>query len=203
MKEHTAAAILAEIGPDMSVFPTAAQLCSWGGICPGNNRSGGKSRSAHIKKANKFLLIALVEASWGAARTVDTKFQAQFQPWSRNPGRKRAVIAVCHSLLRTIHAMLRDQQPYRVPDPVAGALRGRERHIRHHAKQLWELGMDAEACNQLIERLTTAPFPTPARRPVVSRTYQRSVGACRGALGLRARQSRPQRKRVFKDVKDP
>lgn len=68
IKEHTAAGILAEIGSDMKPFSGGARLCSWGGICPGNNRSGGKSHSAHIKKANKFLLICLVEASWGAAR---------------------------------------------------------------------------------------------------------------------------------------
>lgn len=51
IKEHTAAAILVEIGPDMSVFPTGAQLCNWAGICPGNNRSAGKSKASHIKKA--------------------------------------------------------------------------------------------------------------------------------------------------------
>jgi transposase len=149
VKEHTAAAILAEIGPDMSMFPSSGQLCSWGGICPSNNRSAGKSKTAHIKKANKFLLVALVEASWGAARTGETKFEAQFQRWTRNLGRKKAVIAVCHSLLRTIHAMLRDNQPYREPDPMAAAARDREKRIRHHAKQLRELGMDTQTCDQL------------------------------------------------------
>ena len=131
-------------------------LCSWAGICPGNNRSAGKSKAAHIKKANKFLLIALVEASWGAARTGDTKFQAQFQRWTRNLGRKKAVIAVCHSLLRTIHAMLRDQQPYKETDPTVAAAQERERRIRHHAKQLRDLGMDTQTCNELIEQLMAA-----------------------------------------------
>ena len=117
VKEHTAATILAETGPDMKAFPTAGALCSWAGICPGNNRSAGKSHNAHIKKANLFLLVGLVEASWGAARTQQTKFQTQFQRWSRNLGKKKTVIAICHSLLRTIYAMLRDQQPYRDPAP--------------------------------------------------------------------------------------
>jgi transposase len=181
VKEHTAAAILAEIGPDMSMFPSSGQLCSWGGICPSNNRSAGKSKTAHIKKANKFLLVALVEASWGAARTGETKFEAQFQRWTRNLGRKKAVIAVCHSLLRTIHAMLRDHQPYREPDPMAAAARDREKRIRHHAKQLRELGMDTQTCDQLIEQLIAAPTADPPRRTPVYRTSQRPVGPCRGA----------------------
>jgi transposase len=197
VKEHTAATILAEIGPDMSVFPTGGQLCSWSGICPGNNRSAGKSKAAHIKKANKFLLTALVEASWGAARTGDSKFQAQFQRWSRNLGRKKAVIAVCHSLLRTVHAMLRDQQPYREPDPAAGAAREREKRIRHHAKRLRDLGMDAQACDQLIEQLMAAPVPGTPRRAPAYRVSQRPVGPCRGALGFPARQTRPQRRRTM------
>lgn len=203
IKEHTAAAILAEIGPDMSVFPTGAQLCSWAGICPGNNRSASKSKAAHIKKANKFLLIALVEASWGAARTGDTKFQAQFQRWTRNLGRKKAVIAVCHSLLRTIHAMLRDQQPYKETDPTVAAAQERERRIRHHAKQLRDLGMDTQTCNELIEQLMAAPAPDPPRRTPTYRTSQRPGGPCRGALGFRARQTHPQRRRSNVNAKDP
>lgn len=196
IKEHAAAAILAEIGPDMAVFPTAAQLCSWAGICPGNNRSGGQSKTAHIKKANKFLLIALVEASWGAARTGDTRFEAQFQRWTRNLGRKKAVIAVCHSLLRTIHAMLRDQQPYAEPDPAEAAARDRERKIRHHAKRLRDLGMNEEACEGMVQQLLASPATELPRRAIAYRSSQRPVAPCRGALGFRARQTRPQRRRT-------
>lgn len=202
VKEHTAAAILAEIGPDMSVFPTAGQLCSWAGICPGNNRSAGKSKTAHIKKANPFLLVALVEASWGAARTADTKFQVQFQRWTRNLGRKKAVIAVCHSLLRTIYAMLRDNQSYKEPDPDAAAARHREKRIRHHAKQLRDLGMDTQASQELIEQLMAVPAPVRPTRAAVCRKSQRPVRPCRGALGFRARQTRPQRTK-YSNIKEP
>lgn len=202
IKEHTAAAILAEIGPDMAQFPTAANLCSWAGICPGNNRSAGKSKSAHIKKANPFLLVALVEASWGAARTGDTRFQAQFQRWTRKLGNKKAVIAVCHSLLRTVHAMLRSQQAYREPDPVAAAAKEREKRIRHHAKRLRELGMDIEECKVLIDKLVDAPPPAPLPDPPTYVTSQRPVKACRGALGFRARQTRPQRRKIYLNVKE-
>jgi transposase len=71
IKDLNGAAILAEIGPDMSVFPTADNLCNWAGRCSGNNRSAGKSKSGRVKKANKFLACALGQAAVGAARTKD------------------------------------------------------------------------------------------------------------------------------------
>ncbi len=74
IKEMTGARILAEIGADMGQFETAKHLCNWSGICPGNNRSAGKSKHSHIKKGNKFLLAALAEAGWAAARKRDSTF---------------------------------------------------------------------------------------------------------------------------------
>lgn len=208
VKEHTAATILAEIGHDMKPFPTAGALCSWAGICPGNNRSAGKSRGAHIKKANKFLVVGLVEASWGAARTQQTKFQAQFQRWSRNLGKKKAVIAICHSLLRTIYAMLRDHQSYREPDTAARAEQERSKRIRHHARRLRELGMDPGAYQELVDKLIANPprEKTPmAQVPetAVISLSPRSPKPCRGALGFRARQTRPQRRTKYSNFKQP
>jgi transposase len=205
VKEHTAASILAETGADMQQFPTAASLCKWAGICPGNNRTGGKSRRAHIDKANTFLLIALVEASWGAARTGDTRFQRQFQRWVRNLGKKKAVIAVCHSLLRTVYAMLRDKTPYQEPDPAVALARDRDKRIRHHAKQLLQLGMEPQACNELIDRLLAAPAPDkPRPQPTApaSPPLARPPKPCRGALGFRARQTRVQQRKNMRMSKN-
>jgi transposase len=204
IKEHTAASILAEIGANMDQFPCAQQLCSWAGICPGNNQSGGKRRNAHIKKANMFLLIALVEASWGAARTRGTKFEAQFHRWSKKSGKKRAVIAVCHSLLRTIYVMLQQQKAYCEPDAKLTAERDRARQIKHHVKRLRELGMSLEMCEQLTEQMMRAtPLPpTPKPIPLEYTVSQRSPQPCRGALGFRARVTRPQRTRKYGIVKD-
>lgn len=188
----------------MDQFPSSEQLCSWAGICPGDNRSGGKSRAAHIKKANTFLLVALVEAGWGASRTRGTKFEAQFHRWSRKGGKKRALIAICHSLLRTIYLMLREQKTYCEPDPKVTAERERTRQIKHHVKRLRELGMSAEACQQITEELmrNTPLPPTPTTIPLEYTTSQRPPQPCRGALGFRARVTRPQRTRKYGIVKD-
>jgi len=200
IKEHTAATILSEMGANREQFPSADGLCSWAGLCPGNNRSGGKSRSrsCHIQKANKFLLVGLVEASWAAARRRGTRLEAQFRRWSTSRGGKRAVIALSHSVLRTIYAMLRDGVAYREPDPRMGVERERARQIRHHAKRLRELGMEPEACDQLIESMMQASpcsSPAPTAVPLEYITSERPTKPCRGALGFRARAHRAQRRR--------
>jgi transposase len=206
IKEHTAAVILAEIGPNMKQFPTAEHLCSWAGICPGNNTSGGKSKSSHIKKANKFLLIGLVEASWGAARTRGSRYERQFHRWTPHLGKKRAAIALCHSLLRTIYAMLLTQQSYKEPDAKIAAEQDRVRQIRHHAKRLRDLGLDPAACSQLIDQLVVLPPPieTPPVETFDNAVFvssKRPPKPCRGALGFRARSTRSQRRRKSSNFK--
>jgi transposase len=69
VKEETAAVVLAEAGPDMSVFPTPPQLTSWAGACPANNQTGGKAKRAGRRKGNRFLMSAMTQAAWGASRT--------------------------------------------------------------------------------------------------------------------------------------
>ena len=104
---RTAQCVLAEIGTDMSRFPTEDHLSSWAGLCPGNNESAGKRRSTHIRQANRWLKAALTQAAWGASRTRKSYYSEQFRHLSKRRGRKRALIAVAHSLLGVAYHVIK------------------------------------------------------------------------------------------------
>jgi len=97
--KRAAECIIAEIGVEMGHFPTAGHLASWAGSCPGNNVTGGKRRSGKTTKGDVWLQEILIECAWAAARAKDTYLQAQFWRLSRRIGKKRAAVAVGHSIL--------------------------------------------------------------------------------------------------------
>jgi len=104
--------VIAEIGTDMSRFPTAGHLASWAGMCPGNHKTGGKSRSGKTTKGSRWFRTTLAQAAQGARHTKTSYFRAQYGRLSRKRGAKKAVIAVGHSLLTTIWHVLKTGRPY-------------------------------------------------------------------------------------------
>ena len=111
--KRVAQVILVETGGDMTRFPTAHHLASWAGMCPGNNESAGKRRSGRTRMGSRWLRTALVQAGWAASRSKDRYLKAQFHRIARRRGRKRALVAVGHSILVSAYHMLRDPQDYR------------------------------------------------------------------------------------------
>ena len=138
--EAAASAIIAEIGTDMSRFPSAAHLASWAGLCPGNRQSGGKRLSGHITPGNRWLRAVLGEVAWSAVHTHDTYPVALYHRIARRRGKLRAIVAVAHSLLVSIYHMLRTHQPYQDLGPDYLEQLDHQRLQRQYVRRLEQLG---------------------------------------------------------------
>jgi len=137
---RTAEVMVAEIGVDMSVFPTAGHLPSWAGRCPGNDQSAGKRRSGRTRKGSKWLGIALEEAALAATRTKNTYLAAQYQRLRPRIGHGRALGAVKHSMLVAYWHMFTTGETYRELGGNYFQTRDPERITKRLIAKLQELG---------------------------------------------------------------
>jgi transposase len=138
--QRTAEVIIAEIGTDMTAFPTAGHLASWAGQCPGNDQSAGKRRSGRTRKGSKHLNIALKDAAMAAIRTNDSYLQALYRRKKPQLGHGRAVGAVKHSIICAVWHMLSTGELYADLGGDYYARRDPQRQTRRLVAQLQRLG---------------------------------------------------------------
>jgi transposase len=109
---QAAEVIVAEIGADMSRFPTAGHLSAWAGLRPGKRQTGPNEGGGRTTKGSQWLRTLLVQVAWAASRTEGTVFQAQYRRWSRRMGRKKAIVAVAQKVLTVIYSVLKSHGDY-------------------------------------------------------------------------------------------
>ena len=139
----SAQVVISVIGTDMSRFPTDAHLASWAGLCPGNNESAKKRKSGKTRKGNALLRSTLVVCAHSAVKNKKSYFFAQFQRISAHRGKKRAYVAVAHSMLIAIYHILKDGVPFRDLGSDYYNQFNKERKINAYLKKLKALGWEA------------------------------------------------------------
>ena len=144
VKTVSAHAIIAEIGLDMSRFPTAGHLLSWARLVPRLDETGGRKRSTRVKQGGAWLKPLLVQCAWAAVRSKGSYLAAQFAQIAARRGAKKAIMAVAGSILTAIYHMIRDDQPYRPPVRQPLDAKTRNRKARRLASNLRALGYTVE-----------------------------------------------------------
>lgn len=142
VKMASAAAVLAEIGPDMSIFASSDRIASWAGLSPGSRESAGKKMHVGTRRGSFWLRVYLVDAAWCAVRTRGTFWNRKYSSLVGRLGPKQAIVAIARRMLVAIYYMLRDGVPYRELGQSYTPSQDVERRVTRLVAQLRSLGKD-------------------------------------------------------------
>jgi transposase len=140
LADVSVAAVLAETGADMSLFPSAKHLTAWAGVAPGSEESAGKAKAAPARQGNKYLRTVLVQCAWSGVRTKNCHWNTAFARLRARLGPKKAILAIARKMLVALFYMLRDSVPYRDPDQTPLAAHLKERVANRLSRRLKALG---------------------------------------------------------------
>ena len=132
--------VIAEIGVDMSRFPSEHYLASWAGLCPGTHESAGKRRAVRTRKGNRWLRAALIEAALAAINVRDSALAARYRRLVRHCGHKKAIVAVAHKMLTTAYLLLADGRAYQEPGAGYYDAQRKDRLVRRALHTLEQQG---------------------------------------------------------------